>query len=80
MNIIPGMAPDALKDLPAPDKVFIGGSKGKMREILETLLQKNPVVHVVINVTALETLQETLQALESLTYTEAEISQVAVSR
>ena len=80
LNIVPGMAPEVLDSLPAPDKVFIGGSKGKMREILSLLLKKNPKVHVVINVTALETLQETLQALEQLEYTEAEISQVAVSK
>jgi precorrin-6Y C5,15-methyltransferase (decarboxylating) len=51
-----------------------------MREILKTLLQKNPKIHVVINVTALETLQETLNALEALEYSDPEISQIAVSR
>lgn len=80
LQIIKGTAPEAMAELPVPDKAFIGGSKGAMREILKTLLQKNPKIHVVINVTALETLQETLNALEALEYSDPEISQIAVSR
>ncbi len=80
LQIVSGMAPEALRELPAPEKAFVGGSKGKMQEILKTLLQKNPKIHAVINVTALETLQETLQALKKLEYGEPEIAQIAVSR
>ncbi len=30
LHVIEGMAPEALEELPAPDCVFIGGSKGKV--------------------------------------------------
>jgi precorrin-6Y C5,15-methyltransferase (decarboxylating) len=35
-NVVPvaGVAPDALADLPAPDRVFVGGSGGRLAEIL----------------------------------------------
>ncbi|WP_175266691.1 hypothetical protein [Acidiplasma cupricumulans] len=35
LNIINGEAPDALYNLPDPDIVFIGGSGGKIAEILD---------------------------------------------
>lgn len=37
-NIIPihGKAPDALQSLPHPDRIFIGGSSGKLPEILDS--------------------------------------------
>ncbi len=34
IEIIEGMAPEALDELPAPDRVFIGGSGGKLSEII----------------------------------------------
>ena len=33
--VVDGEAPDALADLPAPDSVFVGGSGGKLAEILK---------------------------------------------
>lgn len=56
MKIIEGPAPEALENLPAPDCVFVGGSGGKMREILALAREKNPEVRVVVNAIALETL------------------------
>lgn len=41
-NVIPvrGIAPDALADLPDPDRVFIGGSGGNLIRILESCSQR----------------------------------------
>lgn len=36
-----GKAPQALDSLPAPDAVFIGGTKGNLPEILSILLKKS---------------------------------------
>ena len=80
MQIVAGTAPDVLTDLPKPDKAFIGGSGGKLKEILKCLKQKNPAIHVVINTVALETLQESIRALKDTGFTEPEISQLCVSR
>lgn len=35
VEVICAMAPEGLDDLPDPDAIFIGGSKGKMEEIIE---------------------------------------------
>ena len=78
--VVPGEAPDALFDLPAPTHAFVGGSAGKLTGILETLIQKNPAVRIVINCITLETLNEALTALRTLCEDEPEVVQVNVSR
>lgn len=64
MVIISGNAPDALSELPPPNKVFIGGSSGNLRVILQALLEKTPALRVVINAVTLETLQEAVACLK----------------
>ena len=56
-NLIPvcGEAPDALAGLPAPDAVFIGGSGGRLAEILETVFEKNPGACVAVTSVTAET-------------------------
>ena len=56
LEVIPGTAPEALENLPAPTHAFIGGSTGNMRGIIECLLKKNPSVRIVVNTVTLETL------------------------
>ena len=60
MEIIRGKAPDALADLPAPTNVFIGGSSGNLREIVDAVLAKNPRCRIVVNSVTLETISEVL--------------------
>ena len=43
VQIVAGYAPEALEELPAPDCVFVGGSGGAMRRILELLGAKIPL-------------------------------------
>ncbi len=67
-NLIPvrGEAPDVLHALPDPDRVFIGGSGGRLGEILEVAakrLKKDGVI--VVNGITLETVTETVSILES---------------
>ena len=80
-NVVPilGDAPDSLRGLPAPDKVFVGGSGGKLREILSLLFERNPQVRVVLNAVTLETTAAALSVLQELRC-EAEIVTVNVSR
>jgi len=40
LNVITGRAPAALADLPAPDRIFIGGSGGEMKEIFQHCWQQ----------------------------------------
>lgn len=57
LELVEGSAPEALANLPAPDRVFIGGSSGKLQEILDRVYSKNPRALVVITAIALETEQ-----------------------
>lgn len=80
LEIIEGKAPEALLKLPAPDTVFIGGSKGKKEEILASVLQKNPSVHIVMNVISLESLSEILSLVKTYGLENLEITQIAAAR
>ena len=85
MQIIPGTAPEALKELPVPTHAFIGGSSGNMKEIVELLLNKNPQVRIVINCITLETVGEALACIRGLEKQEiyeceSEVVQLCASR
>ena len=77
--LIEGRAPDVLADLPAPDAVFIGGTKGGMEAVLDEVLGKNPNARICISAIALETLGAAIAALTARGLT-AEVTQIAVSR
>ena len=78
LTLVEGEAPDALKALPAPDAVFIGGSGGNMAAIVSEALARNPKVRLCISAIALETLLAAVDALASNSI-EAELTQLAVS-
>lgn len=80
-NVIPvaGMAPEALSTLPPPDKAFIGGSKGHMRSVIKSLIEKNPEISVTVNAITLETLHEAITVLEEFGF-KTEISCISVAR
>ncbi len=75
IEIINGTAPDCLVDFPAPDRVFIGGSCGRMNEILSAVRQKNQSALVVITAVSIETLEQAASALER-----PDIVQLSVTR
>lgn len=56
--IVEGKAPEALVDLPAPDRVFIGGSSGNLEEIVTLIFGKNPKARLVITAVTIETLAQ----------------------
>jgi len=56
VRVVAGEAPEALADLPDPDRVFIGGSGGRLADILETVfLRIKPAGRLVLNCITLET-------------------------
>lgn len=79
VEVISGMAPEALAELPAPDWIFIGGSRGNLEEIIRTAVKKNPTVRICLTAVTLETLAEAGRVLSSLGR-EADISLISVSR
>lgn len=80
VHVVEGAAPEALRDLPAPSHVFIGGSSGNLREILELCLEKNPGVRVVINAITLETVSEANFCLKELPFADTEIVQLQAAK
>ena len=79
LHLQKAIAPEGLEDLPKPDAVFIGGSGGKMKEILACVEEKNPKARICITAIALESLEAACHALTEAGY-ETQISQIAVSR
>ena len=80
LEVVRGLAPEAMAGLPAPTHAFIGGSSGNLRQIVQCLLEKNPDVRIVINSVTIETMAETAQVIKELGLVEEEIVNVTVAR
>ncbi len=59
-HIIAGRAPEALATLPAPNKVFIGGSDGALLQLLQYTWQQLPVGGVLVASAVIESTQQQL--------------------
>lgn len=79
MKIISGQAPEILLTLPPPDKVFIGGSSGTARQIMDIAIQKNNFVEIVATAVTLESIRDLEQCFSSLGMT-WECKQISVSK
>jgi len=80
VQVIEGRAPEALEGLPKPDAVFVGGSKGSMRDILDYCLEKlTEGGKLVINAITMENIQEAYSYAKE-NKLDVEISQVNISR
>lgn len=80
MHIIQAYAPEGLEALPMATHAFLGGSGGKMQEILEALYRKNPQMRIVINAVTLETLCEIKEVLSRFKIKNESMVQMQVSR
>lgn len=78
--IAEGKAPDILKSLPTPDRVFIGGSNGNIKNILEYVINRNPKVRITINAILLETASQCIEILECLGYINIDIVQISIAK
>ena len=80
LEVVPGAAPEACRELPAPTHVFIGGSSGELREIVALALEKNPQVRIVASAIALETVAELTSCIKEFSFTETEVVSLTVAR
>lgn len=82
MEIVAGNAPEVLADLPAPTHVFIGGSSGRLPEIVRTIMEKNPLVRLVVTAVTWETQAQLLELAEYAKQHDrtCELLQMAVTR
>lgn len=80
VNVIEGMAPEALTALPDPDRVFIGGSGGGLRQIISELsarMRQGGIV--VISAITLESINEALTVLDEHGFG-VDVASVSISR
>ena len=80
MDVVFGEAPGALDGLPVPDAVFIGGSKGKMREVFAAVLDRNAEARIVVSAVTLESLSGAMNAMRAFGLRDVEAVQVAATR
>lgn len=80
LTVVPGLAPKACEALPAPTHVFIGGSSGNLRGILELVLRKNPRARIVATAISLESIAELTDCLKAFPFTETEVVSMSVAR
>lgn len=80
IEIVSGKAPDGLEELPVPTHAFIGGSGGRMKEILSALYQKNSQMRVVINAISMETICEIKEVLSTFSIQNEDVVQMQISR
>ena len=80
VEVIRGLAPEAMIDLPTPTHAFIGGSSGNLKDIIKCLLDKNSDIRIVINSVTIETLEETTQVIREFDLVEEDISCINVSK
>ena len=79
LKIIKSSAPECLRELDEPDRVFIGGSGGKLKEILEFLVAFDKLKLMVLTAISLDTLYKSLHFLETHNF-KVEVSQITVNR
>ena len=79
LRLIAGTAPEALRELPKPDKVFVGGTGGALRETLRAIREANEHARVCVTAITLETLQAAVSELEALGF-ETAVTQLAVTK
>ena len=81
ISIIHGNAKEKIPELEAADTIFIGGTGGDTKEIVE--LSENKLKtggRIVIGIILIETLYSVLQVLEKLQFESVDITQVTISK
>ncbi len=73
-----GIFPD-VKPFPKPNCVFVGGSGGRLDEILNAAFNANSAVKIVVTAVSLETVSEASNVMERLGM-QVDITQIAVTR
>lgn len=76
---VPGTAPECCEELPAPTHVFIGGSSGKIRQIMDLARKKNPGVRIVASAIALETIGELTRCKKEAGFVTEDVTCITVS-
>ncbi len=80
VEVVHGIAPEVLKSYENPDVVFIGGSEGKMKEILEYVMQKlKPYGTVVLNCITFDCMKNAVEFFKENNL-ECEVTFISISK
>ena len=80
LHVVEGEAPYVLASLPAPDRVFVGGSGGRLEDVLRAALAANPRARLCITAVTLETLGEAVRCTRELDLANVDIVQLSVAK
>ncbi len=80
ITVVEAVAPEGLAGLPMATHAFIGGSNGRLKQILAALRQINPNMRVVVNAVSMETICEMREVLSMDGMVNEEAVQLQVSR
>lgn len=79
-TVLEGEAPAVFSRLPKPDRIFIGGTGGKMKELFSWIDENCEKVRVVINAVTLESAYETVKCMEEKGFQEIDLVHISLSR
>ena len=79
VSVSEGDACDILPGLDKPDCVFIGGSGGRLKEIINILLKKGNGIRYVLNAVTMETMQEIEEIIKEYRPADLKAEQIGVS-
>ncbi len=80
IKVIEGEATEVIDRLPPPTHCFIGGSSGKMKEIIQKVSKKNPYTRFVVNAITIENAIEAKKAAKEKNCVDIDIINVSISR
>ncbi len=81
VTVILGNAKEKLSELPQADTIFIGGTGGDTRDIVEICQGKlRPGGRIVIGIILIETLFSVLEAINKLKFASVDITQITISK
>lgn len=79
VTVVEGDACYTLLDMPKPDCVFIGGSGGRLSEIIDILLLKGRGIRFAVNAVSLETMEEVREIIKKYEAADAEAVMLGVN-
>ncbi|MGO4886981.1 precorrin-6y C5,15-methyltransferase (decarboxylating) subunit CbiE [Anaerobacillus sp. MEB173] len=80
ITAIQGKAPERLEEFPDPDAIFIGGTGGNMKELLQVCCSRlKQDGRIVLNAVTIETLSEALQTFKELGF-QTTVTQANIAR
>ncbi len=81
VTVIAGNAKEKISELPQADAIFIGGTGGDTKDIVELCFDKlKPNARIVIGVILIETLFSVLKTIDDLGFGSIDITQITISK